>query len=91
VVGVSNDDAASHKDFCAREALPFPLIADTDKRVARAFGVGDVMGFYHRMTFLIDGGGVVRRVFDPVSPAGHSREVLAALEQMLAVSRSPRR
>jgi peroxiredoxin Q/BCP len=84
VIGVSNDDVASHKDFCTSEALPFPLLADTDKRVARAFGVGDTLGFYHRITFLVDRDGIVRRVFDPVRPAGHAREVLAALQTLSA-------
>jgi peroxiredoxin Q/BCP len=82
VVGVSNDDVASHQDFCTREALPFPLLADPDQTVARAFGVGSTMGFYHRMTFLFDGTGTVRKVFDPVKPAGHAREVLEALKAL---------
>ena len=80
IVGVSNDDTASHKDFCGRERLPFTLLADPDKTVARAFHVGSILGFYHRVTFLVDEAGVVRRVFDPVHPAGHAREVLAAVQ-----------
>jgi peroxiredoxin Q/BCP len=79
VVGVSNDDVASHKGFCTDEALPFPLLADPDERVAHAFGVPTRLGFYRRTTFVIDGAGVVRRVFDPVEPNGHAREVLSAL------------
>jgi peroxiredoxin Q/BCP len=82
VLGVSNDDVASHKDFCTGESLPFALLADPDQTVARAFGVPSKLGFYHRMTFLIDATGVVRRVFDPVSPAGHAREVLAAVQAL---------
>jgi peroxiredoxin Q/BCP len=82
VVGISHDDVASHKDFCNEQALPFPLLADSDGAVARAFGVSSTLGFYHRMTFLIDGGGVVRRVFDPVKPATHAREVLAAVSAL---------
>jgi peroxiredoxin Q/BCP len=83
---VSNDDVASHKDFCAQQALPFPLLADPDQALARAFGVRSTLGFYQRITFLVDGGGVVRRVFDPVRPAGHAREVLAALKELAAQS-----
>jgi len=78
IVGVSNDDTSSHKDFCTRERLPFSLLADPDQTIARAFRVGSIFGFYHRVTFLIDDAGVVRRVFDPVHPAGHAHEVLAA-------------
>ena len=79
VVGVSNDDARSHKKFCNNEALPFPLLADTDRTIANAFGVRSLFGFYQRITFLIDGNGVVRKVFDPVKPALHAAEVIAAL------------
>jgi peroxiredoxin Q/BCP len=82
VVGVSNDDVASHKGFCTDEALPFPLLADTDERIAHAFGVPTRLGFYRRTTFVIDAQGVVRRVFDPVEPTGHAQQVLAALSAL---------
>lgn len=80
VLGVSNDDVASHQDFCTKEGLPFPLLADPDQAMARAFGVKATLGFYQRITFVLDGDGVVRQVFDPVHPAGHAREVLAAVK-----------
>src|SRR5215510_9099917 len=82
IVGVSNDDVASHKNFCTKDGLPFPLLADTDKTIARAFGVPTRFGFYKRMTFVIDGAGVVRRVYQSVSPAGHAREVLADVQAL---------
>src|SRR5215471_369707 len=89
VVGVSNDDVASHKGFCADEALPFPLLADTDESIAHAFGVPTRLGFYRRTTFVVDASGVVRRVFDPVEPNGHAREVLAALAGLSAGGARP--
>lgn len=82
VLGVSNDDVASHEDFCTKEGLPFPLVADPDQTMARAFGVKATLGFYQRITFVLDGDGVVRQVFDPVHPAGHAREVLAAVKEL---------
>jgi thioredoxin-dependent peroxiredoxin len=85
VVGVSNDSVGSHRKFCDSDELPFPLLADTDKTVAAAFGVGSWFGLYQRITFLIDGEGVIRKVFDPVKPAGHAAEVMAAV----AALRSP--
>jgi thioredoxin-dependent peroxiredoxin len=84
VVGVSNDDVDSHQDFCAKEGLPFPLLADRDESVAHAFGVPTNLGFYHRMTFLVDASGLVRRVWDPVNPTGHARAVLAAVQALAA-------
>lgn len=82
VVGVSNDDVGSHKRFCVKEELPFPLLADPDQAVAKAFGVRSLFGFYERITFLIDGQGVIRKVFDPVKPAQHVDEVLAAIADL---------
>ena len=57
VVGVSNDSAGTHRKFCDGDGLTFPLLADTDKTVAAAFGVSSWFGLYERITFLIDGGG----------------------------------
>jgi thioredoxin-dependent peroxiredoxin len=82
VIGVSNDDVKSHKSFCDNEALPFPLLADTDKVIANAFGIRSFLGLYQRITFLIDGDGVIRRVFDPVEPARHADEVMAAVAEL---------
>jgi peroxiredoxin Q/BCP len=80
VLGVSNDDVTSHQDFCTKEGLPFPLLADPDQEVARAFGVKATLGFYQRITFVLDGDGIVQKVFDPVHPAGHAQEVLAVVK-----------
>lgn len=91
VIGVSNDDVKSHRKFCDNEALPFPLLADTDKTIASAFGVRSIFGLYQRITFLIDGDGVVRKVFDPVRPVEHAADVIVALEELSrAVAVSPR-
>jgi peroxiredoxin Q/BCP len=86
ILGVSNDDVASHRDFCTQEALPFPLLADPDQTFARAFGVRSIVGLYQRITFVLDGNGVVRQVFDSVRPAGHAREVLAAVQGIAVAS-----
>jgi peroxiredoxin Q/BCP len=63
--------------------LPFPLLADPDQEVARAFGVKATLGFYQRITFVLDGDGIVQKVFDPVHPAGHAQEVLVAVKGLV--------
>ena len=87
ILGVSNDDVTSHRDFCTKEGLSFPLLADPDQTVARAFGVKSILGLYQRITFVIDSQGVVRQVFESVRPAGHSREVLAAVKALTTAAR----
>ena len=86
VLGVSPDDAASHRRFKAKHDLPFTLIADTDHRVAEAYGVWKEKSMYgrtswgnERTTFVIDRDGRVARVFAKVKPVGHAEQVLAAV------------
>jgi peroxiredoxin Q/BCP len=83
VLGVSGDSVDSHKAFCAQEGLTFKLLADTDNKVAAAYGSLNnliVAKLAARHTFIIDPQGKIARVFADVKPAVHSREVLAALD-----------
>jgi peroxiredoxin Q/BCP len=86
VLGVSVDGVDSHKQFCTKENLNFRLLADTDRKVADAYGSLNnflVVKVAARHTFLIDPQGKVARVFTDVKPATHSKEVLAALDALL--------
>jgi peroxiredoxin Q/BCP len=81
VLGVSLDDVESHKAFAAKYSLPFPLLADMDKKVAETYGVLALGGLYaKRDTFLIDPSGVVVKHYPGVKPADNSAEVLAEIE-----------
>jgi peroxiredoxin Q/BCP len=85
VLGVSVDTVDSHKKFCTKEGLNFKLLADTDKKVAEAYGsLNDflVVKVAARHTFIIDPQGKIARVFPDVKPATHSQEVLAALDAL---------
>lgn len=78
VIGVSTQDAASHKAFIEQEKLPFPLAIDTEGKIAGAFGVPLRNGMAARHTFLIGKDGKVRKVWRQVSPKEHAAEILAA-------------
>jgi peroxiredoxin Q/BCP len=85
IVGVSVDDADSHKSFCTKEGLDFRLLADTDHKVSELYGsLGEYQGkpIATRNTFIIDPEGQIAKVFEGVKPAAHSEEVLAALAQL---------
>ena len=89
VLGVSPHDAASHEKFRTKYRLPFPLLSDPDHAVAEAYGAWGEKSMYGRKyegilrtTLLIDGTGVVQRVFEKVRPEGHADEVLAAVQQL---------
>ena len=82
VLGVSTDDVSSHRAFAEEHGLPFPLLADTDAAIARAYGVPVSFGAARRMTFLIDGRGQIRKVFEDVDPAVHAGEVIEAIAEL---------
>jgi peroxiredoxin Q/BCP len=85
ILGVSADDVESHAEFCDSEGLKFPLLADTDGQVSKAYG--SWMGFVSlRHTFIIDPKGTLREVFFGVRPAIHSTEVLARLDELQPTS-----
>ena len=85
ILGVSVDNAESHKEFCAKEGLNFKLLADTDAKVSEQYG--SIMEYNGaklsaRNTFIIDPSGKIAKVFEKVKVAPHSEEVLAALADL---------
>jgi peroxiredoxin Q/BCP len=89
VLGVSPDAVASHDKFRAKYRLNFPLLADPDKALAKKFGAWGEKLMYGkkvtgliRSTFLIDGEGVIRKVFPKVRVDGHAEKVLEALKAL---------
>lgn len=85
VLGVSMDDVASHKAFADEENLTFPLLADTDGKIAKAYDVSTMLGMAHRTTFIIDKSGIIRRIFPDVDPAVHAEEVMQTLRELAKV------
>jgi peroxiredoxin Q/BCP len=84
--GVSGDDAASHQRFALRHRLPFPLLVDSGNSLRKAFGVPSVLGLLPgRVTYVIDGEGVIRHVFNNLlDGAAHRREAIEALRRLRA-------
>ena len=60
IIGISAQDMASKDAFSAKHGFEFPLLADTDKEVAAAYGTLGPIGFPRRSTFIIDADGVIR-------------------------------
>lgn len=83
VLGVSSDDEKSHQKFIAKENLPFPLLADTDKKLHEAFGTWVEKSMYGRKymgtartTFVIDEKGVIEEVIEKVNTKDHTSQIL---------------
>jgi peroxiredoxin Q/BCP len=83
VLGISVDDLESHKKFKEKENLNFPLLADTDYSVSKAFGAfSEERQMSKRMTFIIDKNGIVQHIFPKVDVRAHAEEVVEALKAM---------
>jgi peroxiredoxin Q/BCP len=80
IFGVSQDSAASHREFRAHHRLPFPLVADEDGSVSRAYGVSSTLGLSSRVTFLVGADARILRVWPDVDPGVHAAEVLRAVD-----------
>jgi thioredoxin-dependent peroxiredoxin len=78
ILGVSADDEASHQAFTQKYSLNFPLLADTDKSLIKAYDV-DGGGYAKRVTYVIDGNGKIIKVDSSVNTSTHASDVLAAL------------
>jgi peroxiredoxin Q/BCP len=83
VIGVSADSVASHQKFAEKQTLPFPLIADTERKVIEQYGVWGPKKFMgknydgiHRMTFLIDENGKIEQIWEKVNTKEHAKEIL---------------
>ena len=83
VIGVSLDSVESHLKFSEKYMLPFTILSDHKKEVAKAYGVLGVGGFLaKRVTFIISKDGKITHVFTKVDVKQHSEEVLKALEEL---------
>jgi peroxiredoxin Q/BCP len=80
VIGVSKDNSADQKSFEEKNQLPFRLLADTDGKVAAAFGVPVVGNVTKRQSFLIRDGKIVWNMIEKTSTATHSADVLKAVD-----------
>lgn len=83
IVGVSADDAESHKKFADKYDLNFTLLADTDKKVIEDYGVWGEKSMYGkkymgiiRTTFVINEKGKIEKIFDKVDTKNHSEQIL---------------
>ncbi len=83
VLGVSADSEKSHKKFIEKNNLPFPLIADTDKQMLKAYGVygpkkfmGRTFDGIHRTTFVIDEAGTISEVIEKVNTKNHVTQIM---------------
>jgi peroxiredoxin Q/BCP len=88
IVGVSPDTEKSHKGFAGKYSLPFPLIADTTKKILNDYGVWGEKKMYGksyfgviRTTFIIDEKGIIEKIITKVDTAGHTEQIFSLYNQ----------
>lgn len=86
IIGVSRDSLTAHERFKEKHALPFPLGSDDSGELCKAYGVWVEKSMYgrkymgiERSTFVIDGAGVICKLWRKVKVPGHAQAVLAAV------------
>ena len=82
VIGVSTDGVESHERFATNNELTFPLLADSDGKIAEAYGVLRETGRAARATFLIGKDGTILHAWPKVSITGHAGEIVAKLDEL---------
>lgn len=85
VIGVSVDDSESHTKFAEKYHLPFPLLADTDGKVAKSYGALNdliLIKIAKRYTFLINPKGKIAKIYTNVDTSKHSQQIIDDLKQL---------
>ncbi|MDG2168934.1 MAG: thioredoxin-dependent thiol peroxidase [Opitutales bacterium] len=89
IFGVSVDSVQKHDKFIKKYELPFTLLSDGEKNIVQDYGVWGEKKFMgreymgtHRVTFLIDGSGVIRKIWPKVKPEEHAADVLKAIAEL---------
>jgi len=88
VLGISADKPSAQKKFKEKHSLPYSLLADEDKAVAKKFGVLKEKSMYgkkflgiERTTFVIDPGGKIAAIVTGIKPDEHAAAVLSAMKK----------
>lgn len=82
IVGVSPDTVESHRRFADKYGLTFTLLADPERQILAAYGVGSDVA--KRASFLIDSRGIIRKIYDKADPETHAEELLGDLRSFQA-------
>jgi peroxiredoxin Q/BCP len=89
VLGVSPDSEKSHKGFAEKHNLPFPLIADLDRKIMTAYGAYGEKVMYGkkvtgviRTTFIINEKGIIEKVIKKVDTKEHAGQIFKLYENV---------
>ena len=90
VFGVSYDTPADNQAFADKYGLQFPLLSDTERKLAEAVGAAGSMGYPARISYLVGADGRVLQAYPDVTPAEHAAEVIADFRALAGAGEKPR-
>jgi peroxiredoxin Q/BCP len=79
VFGCSIDSTDAHRAFAKKYHLPFPLLLDPDKKIAKAYGAENgipILGLDKRITYVIGEDGRIAAVYPQVDPGTHANQII---------------
>ena len=82
VFGASCDPVEKNVEFAKKLELDFPLLSDTDKSVAKAYGILNDRGMSNRVTFIIGVDGKVAAIESKVTPKSHGDDLVKKLKEL---------
>ena len=89
VIGISADSVGSHKIFCDKFGFTIDLLADPELSLLKKLDVGQTeykqVLYWDRTTFLVDPNGILRKVYEKVTPQGHEKVLLDDIKQLKQV------
>ena len=85
MVGVSYDSPEKNRKFAEKNGLPFRLLSDSDHELAKSVGASRaLMPFAKRVSYLVDGEGIVLKAYPDVDPKTHAAEVIEDYRGLIA-------
>jgi thioredoxin-dependent peroxiredoxin len=89
VLGISKDSPKSHKKFAEKYKLPFRLLSDSEGEMIEEYGAWQNKSMFGRsfmgvarISYLIDGEGVIVKVYPNVDPAAHALQILKDVKEI---------
>ena len=82
IVGISGDSVKSHEKFAEKYELPFPLLADPDKKTIKTYGADGII-FAKRTSFLLNPEGLIKKIYPKVDPAVHAEQIINDIDKLI--------
>ncbi len=81
ILGISTDSVKSHDGFKNKHELNYTLASDSDRKIIELYGIASPSNTARRVTFLVDGKGVIRHIWKKVDTHSHGDEILKKIEE----------